>query len=59
MLTYQQLKEYLKQLSKEQLGMNVTVFCKDTTEYYPIDKITINTFTDILDSNHPYLITRI
>ena len=54
-LTYQQLKDWLSNLTQEQLDMNVTVMIQDVDELYPVSSIGIPTEEDRLDEEHPVL----
>lgn len=55
-MTYRNLLESLKDLSPEQLDMDVTVFDGENDEFYPVISFDITTETDVLDDNHPFVI---
>lgn len=54
-MTYQQLFDYLKNLSKEDLAKNVTVFDSNNGEFMPVSSVNVTTEEDILDAGHPFL----
>lgn len=54
-MTYQQLFDYLKTLSKEDLEKNVTVFDSNFEEFMPVSSVKVTSEDDILDAGHPFL----
>ena len=56
MLTYNELKEIIDNLSSEQRECNVSVFIENQDEYFNIDSVRIVSETDVLDKNHPILV---
>ena len=54
-MTYAELLEHLKTLDREQLNQNVTIYVESIGEFYPVQKLTINLYSDVLDVNHPFL----
>jgi hypothetical protein len=54
-MTYQQLLDYLKTLSQEDLEKNVSVFDPNSGEFMPVSSINVTTEEDILDADHPFL----
>ena len=58
-MTYQNLLDQLKNLTVEQLAMDVTVYISGFNEYYPLVKDYPFNFSekdDVLDANTPYLV---
>lgn len=56
-MTYKQLLKQLLSLNLEQLDMDVTIFCVEENEFFPVDNLLITSQgDDILDKDHPYLI---
>ena len=56
-LTYKELKQQLNSLTEEQLNLHVTVLIKFDDEYLACEKLKITESCNILDADHPYLIT--
>jgi hypothetical protein len=55
-LTYRDLKNWLQNLTDEQLGMTATVYDSDLNEFYPVTTSYLSDTEDILGSiNHPVL----
>jgi len=54
-MTYQQLFDYLKTLSKEDLEKNVTVFDSHFEEFMPVSSVKVTAEDYILDAGHPFL----
>ena len=54
-MTYRQLFDYLKTLSKEDLAKNVTVFDSNSEEFMPVSSVKVTDEDDILDAGHPFL----
>jgi len=53
--TYQQLLDYLKNLSQSDLNKNVTVYDSSRDEFMPVSSISFTTESDVLDADHPFL----
>jgi hypothetical protein len=51
-MTYADLLEALKELTPEQLAMDVTIHANG--EFYPGD-VGLTDESDVLDANHPYI----
>jgi len=54
-MNYGELLAKLYEFSPEQLQMNVTIQIND--EYYPVNKLEFYEEMDVLDINHPFLVT--
>lgn len=61
-LTYRTLKQYLDQLTEQELDMNVAVLSQDQEEVFPVlgtahnSEQELGELLDILDPAHPLLI---
>ncbi len=57
-ITYQELLTYITQKAQEDptiLQQNVTVYLKFMDEFLPVESISINETSDVLDEGHLYL----
>jgi len=54
-MTYRELLENLKNLSENQLDMDVSVRDVQTDEYFSGSSFVITDETDVLDENHPVI----
>jgi hypothetical protein len=56
-MTYEELKNHIAVMDKDQLKQNVTLFDSADEEFCPIDDIGYaDNNCDVLDTNHPFLI---
>ena len=61
-MTYQELRDYLDTLTPEELNLNVSIYCGEVDEVWPVMGTSRNTDQDmgeeisILDHNHPMLL---
>lgn len=54
-MTYAKLLERLMTLNEEQLNQDVTIYVENNDEFYPVQNLAINAYSDVLDINHPFL----
>lgn len=54
-MTYAKLLERLSALNQEQLNQDVTIYVENNDEFYPVQNLAINVYSDVLDINHPFL----
>lgn len=54
-MTYGKLLERLTALNEEQLKQDVTIYVENNDEFYPVQNLAINAYSDVLDINHPFL----
>ena len=54
-LTYAGLLERLKVATQEELRQTVTVFVRDTDEFYPVKSADVTLEADVLDDGHLFL----
>jgi hypothetical protein len=54
-MTYQQLLNELSTLNAEQLAQDVTIYVENNDEFYPVQHLGVNAYSDVLDINHPFL----
>jgi len=59
-MTYAELGKLIQQLNPEQLAQNVTIFCKESQEFLPVELAAevSEVWSDQLDEGHPYLMIR-
>lgn len=56
-MTYGELLSQLYEMTPQQLQMDITICMND--EYYPVSKLEFCEELDVLDVNHPFLVTEI
>jgi len=57
-MTWRELKKQLGYLTDEQLDTDVTIYHPADTEFYPaIETLKINKNFDVLDEDHPFIVT--
>lgn len=54
-MTWEQLAQRIQQLTQEQKQQDATVYFRPLDEYYPVNQLTIETESDVLDAGHPVL----
>lgn len=56
-MTYNELIDYILSLSDSQRNMDVTLYCEESDEYYPVvNKLFVyKDVDDVITTNQPYL----
>jgi hypothetical protein len=55
-MTYAMLAEAIAHMSDEQKNMDVTIYCKNTDEFFGVTEPLCHTIEDdVLDKDHPFL----